>query len=157
MYSSWLAASEFVLLKINSGVWFVQTFLQKMLYIAKLSNFPYTSSAVNMWIMNQFHTHLQKKQNPAKKFIKFGQIEIARRRRRRDRTVEARSSGAMLRSTISAVRSSDWSLGFAGEVSSSSLFEIWALSLSLSFRKCFEVKIGTENNFQGQNLIFTVK
>ena len=29
----------------------------------------------------------------------------------------------------------------AGEVSSSSLFAIWALSLSLSFRKYFEVKM----------------
>ena len=46
---------------------------------------------------------------------------------------------------------SDWSLGFAGEVSSLSL------SLSLSLRKCFEVKIGTKNNFRGQSLIFTVK
>ena len=132
MYSSCLVASKFILQKINSGVWFVQTFLQKMLYIAKPPNFPYTSSAINMWIMNQFHTHSQKKQNPAKKFIKSGQIEIARRRRRRDHAVEARSSGMMLRSTIGAVRSSDWSSGFAGEVSSSSLFEIWALSLSLS-------------------------
>ena len=56
---------------------------------------------------------------------------------------------------------SDWSSGFAGEVSSSSLFAIWALSLSLSlslsFRKCFEVKIETENNFRGQSLIFMVK
>ena len=77
-----LAASKFVLQKINFGVWFVQIFLQKILYIAKPPNFPYTSSAVNMQIMNQFHTHSQKKQNPAKKFIKFGQIEIARRRRR---------------------------------------------------------------------------
>ena len=124
----YLAATKFFLRKINSRVWFIQTFLQKMLY---MPNFPYTSSTVNMQIMNQFHTHSQKKQNPAKKFIKSGQIEIVRRRRRQDRAVEARSSGAMLRSTISAVRSSDWSLGFAGEVSSSSLFEIWALSLSL--------------------------
>ena len=57
--------------------------------------------------------------------------------------------------------SSDWSSGFAGKVSSSSLFAIWALSslslsLSLSLRKCFEVKLGTENNFRGQSLIFTV-
>ena len=36
-----------------------------------------------------------------------------------------------------------------------SLWDLGSLSLSLSFRKCFEVKIGTENNFQ--NLIFTVK
>ena len=82
MYSRCLAASKFVLRKINFGVWFDQTFLQKMLYIAKPPNFPYTSSAINMWIMNQFHTHSQKKQNPAKKFIKSSQIEITRRKRR---------------------------------------------------------------------------
>ena len=64
-----LAATKFILRKINSGVWFIQTFLQKMLY---MPNFPHTSSTVNMQIMNQFHTHSQKKQNPAKKFIKFG-------------------------------------------------------------------------------------
>ena len=58
-----LAATKFVLRKINSGVWFIQTFLQKMLY---MPNFPYTSSTVNMQIMNQFHTHSQKKQNPEK-------------------------------------------------------------------------------------------
>ena len=34
-----LAATKFILRKINSGVWFIQTFLQKMLYIP---NFPYT-------------------------------------------------------------------------------------------------------------------
>ena len=78
-----MAVSKFVLQKINSGVWFVQTFLRKMLYIAKPPNFPYTSSAVNMWKMNQFHTHSQKKQNPAKKFIKSGQIERRRKRERR--------------------------------------------------------------------------
>ena len=83
MYSGCLVVSEIVLRKINSGVWFVQTFLQKMLYIAKPPNFPYTSSAVNMWIINQFHSHSQKKQNPAKKFIKSSQIEIARWRRDR--------------------------------------------------------------------------
>ena len=74
-----LTATKFVLRKINSGVWFIQTFLQKMLY---MPNFSYTSSTVNMQIMNQFHTHSQKKQNPTKKFIKSGQIEIARQRRR---------------------------------------------------------------------------
>ena len=124
-----------------------------MLYIAKPPNFPYTSSTVNMWIMNQFHTHSQKKQNAAKKFIKSGQIEIARWRRDR---AKARLSGAVLQSTSGAVLQSksggaaiddrrgaivglelglwlsDWSSGFAGEVSSSSLFAIWALSLSLS-------------------------
>ena len=155
-----LAATKFVLRKINFGVWFIQTFLQKMLYIP---NFPYTSSTVNMRIMNQFHTHSQKKQNPAKKFIKSGQIEIAQRRRRWDRVVKARSSGGEIggeiewrdrrqdraarltsgeidklrdrrvaRSTIGTVRSSDWSsVWVAGEVTSSSLSPIWALSLSL--------------------------
>ena len=83
-----LVATKFVLRKINSGVWFIQTFLQKMLY---MPNFPHTSSTVNMQIMNQFHTHSQKKQNPAKKFIKSGQIEIAQQRRRWDRAVKARS------------------------------------------------------------------
>ena len=56
-----------------------------------MSNFPHTSSTVNMQIMNQFYTHSQKKQNPAKKFIKSGQIEIAQRRRRWDRAGEVRS------------------------------------------------------------------
>ena len=83
-----LAATKFVLRKINSSVWFLQTILQKMLY---MPNFPHTSSTVNMQIMNQFHTHSQKKQNPAKKFIKSGHIEIAQRRRRWDRMVKARS------------------------------------------------------------------
>ena len=83
-----LAATKFVLRKINSGVWFIQTFLQKMLY---MPNFPHISSTVNMQIMNQFHTHSQKKQNPAKKFIKSGQIEIAQRRRRWDCVGKARS------------------------------------------------------------------
>ena len=83
-----LTATKFVLQKINSGVWFIQTFLQKMLY---MPNFSYTSSTVNMQIMNQFHTHSQKKQNPTKKFIKSGQIEIARQRRRWDCAVKARS------------------------------------------------------------------
>ena len=84
----YLAATKLVLRKINFGVWFIQTFLQKMLY---MPNFPYTSSTVNMQIMNQFHTHSQKKQNPAKKFIKSGQIEITQRRRRWDCAVKARS------------------------------------------------------------------
>ena len=91
-----LAATKFVLWKINSGVWFIQTFLQKMLY---MPNFPYSSSTINMQIMNQFHTHSQKKQNPAKKFIKSGQIEIERRRRRWDRAVKARSEARLVRSS----------------------------------------------------------
>ena len=91
-----LAATKFVLRKINSGVWFIQTFLQKMLY---MPNFPHTSSTVNMQIMNQFHTHSQKKQNPAKKLIKSGQIEIAQWRRRWDRTGEVRSKARSVRSS----------------------------------------------------------
>ena len=62
-------------------------------------NFQYTSSTVNMQIMNQFHTHSQKKQNPAKKFIKSGQIEIMRRRRRWDRAVKVRSEARSVRSS----------------------------------------------------------
>ena len=96
-----LAATKFVLRKINSGVWFIQTFLQKMLY---MPNFPHTSSTVNMQIMNQFHTHSQKKQNPTKKFIKSGQIEIAQRRRRWDRVGEARSEARSVRSSDERAR-----------------------------------------------------
>ena len=44
-----LAVTKFILRKINSGVWFLQTFLQKMLY---MPNFPHTSSTVNMQIIN---------------------------------------------------------------------------------------------------------
>ena len=151
-----LTATKFVLRKINSVIWFIQIFLQKMLY---MPNFLYTSSIVNMQIMNQFHTHSQKKQNPAKKFIISGQIEIARRRRRWDRAMKARSVrssdewrdrrgawstsalfGQSHRSSIAlvdqrATRSTSGAI--AGEVSSLSL----SLSLSLFFRKWFEVKM----------------
>ena len=102
-----------------------------MLYIAKPRNFPYTSSAVNMWIMNQFHTHSQKKQIPTKKFIKSGQIEIARRRRRWDRMMEARSSGTVLQLKIGTVRSSDWS-SVCGRRRSLFFLSLCDLSLSLS-------------------------
>ena len=44
-----LAVTKFILRKINFGVWFLQTFLQKMLY---MPNFPHTSSTVNMQIIN---------------------------------------------------------------------------------------------------------
>ena len=157
-----------------------------MLYIAKPPNFPYTSSAVNMWIMNQFHTHSQKKQNPAKKFIKSGQIEIARWRRRWDRAVEVRSSGGEIERQDRAAQCCDRRavrcydrrsarfdyrtgalsvvVGLELRVCRQSLFflslcdlgSLFSLSLSLSLRKCFEVKLGTENNFRGQSLIFTV-
>ena len=46
-----LAVTKFILRKINFGVWFLQTFLQKMLY---MPNFPHNSSTVNMQIINNF-------------------------------------------------------------------------------------------------------
>ena len=130
-----LAATKFVLRKFNSGVWFIQTFLQKMLY---MPNFPYTSSTVNMQIMNQFHTHSQKKQNLAKKFMKSNQIEIARRRRRWDRAVKVRSEARSVRSSDErrarnrdrrAVRSPAKSLL---PLSLSDLGSLFSLSLSFS-------------------------
>ena len=81
--------------------------------------------------MNQFHTHSQKKQIPTKKFIKSGQIEIARRRRRWDRMMEARSSGTVLQSKIGTVRSSDWS-SVCGRRRSLFFLSLCDLSLSLS-------------------------
>ena len=96
-----------------------------------MPNFPYTSSNVNMQIMNQFHTHSQKKQNPAKKFIKFGQIEIAQRRRRWDCAVKARLEARSVRSSDKRARQLT-SGAIAGEVSSSSLSLRSGLSLSLS-------------------------
>ena len=141
-----------------------------------MPNFPYTSSTVNMQIMNQFHTHSQKKQNPAKKFIKSSQIEIAQRRRRWDCAVKARSVRSSderhdrrwqstrgvidehARRTITllvdhaAHRSTSGAI--AGEVSSSSLSlrsGLSLLSLSLSL---FSEMIWTENKsvklFPGQ-------
>ena len=103
-----MAVSEFVLRKINSSVWFVQTFLRKMLYIAKPPNFPYTSSAVNMWKMNQFHTHSQKKQNPAKKYIKSGQIERRRKRERRLGSIGGGEGGIVRWRRDRAALESDW-------------------------------------------------
>ena len=169
-----LAATKFFLQKINSGVWFIQTFLQKILY---MPNFPHTSSTVNMQIMNLFHTHSQKKQNPTKKFIKSGQIEIAQRRRRWDRAVKARSvrssderrdrRGARSTSTLvgrsrrSSIAGSLFSLversrpsSIAGSLFFLSLSSIWALSsLSLSLSLSPEM-IWTENKsvklFPGQ-------
>ena len=135
-----------------------------MLYIP---NFPHTSSTVNMQIMNQFHTHSQKKQNLAKKFIKSGQIKIAQRRRRWDRVVKARSMRLSDERRDRRARSSDdraarrstiqsHSSSIAGEVSSSSLslrsgLSLFSLSLSLSL---FQEIIWTENKsvklFPGQ-------
>ena len=130
-----LSATKFVLRKINSGVWFIQTFLQKMLYIP---NFPYTSSTVNLHIMNQFHTHSQKKQNPVKKFIKSGQIEITRRRRRWNRAVKARSEARLVRSFDK--RRDRRSRSMSGAIAAKSLLPLslsdlgflFSLSLSLS-------------------------
>ena len=138
-----LSATKFVLRKINFGVWFIQTFLQKMLY---MSNFPHTSSTVIMQIMNQFHTHSQKKQNPVKKFIKSGQIEmhgggedeIARWRRDRRRDWCDRStSGAIDNRDRRVVRSPAKSLLPLSLSNMGSL----SLSLSLSLQKWFELKI----------------
>ena len=168
-----LAATKLVLRKINSGVWFIQTFLQKILY---MPNFPYTSSTVNMQIMNNstlIHKRNKTQQKNSSNPVKLrshggGEGEIVRWRRDR----AARSSGAMLRSMsgavlqsmIGAVRSSNWSsvcgrrTGAQGSPTKSllPLSLRSGLSLSLSLRKCFEVKLGTENNFRGQSLIFMV-
>ena len=153
-----LAATKFVLRKINFGVWFIQTFLQKMLY---MTNFPHIFSTVNMQIMNQFHTHSQKKQNPTKKFIKSGQIEIAQRRRRWDRAVKARSSGGEIgalvdrrsarcdRSTSDAIDdrcSPIWALSSLS-LRSDSLFSLLSLSLSRNDLKWkWECKIISGSN-----------
>ena len=112
MYSRCLAASKFVLRKINFGVWFDQTFLQKMLYIAKPPNFPYTSSVINMLIMNQFHSFTKetkpskkRKSNPIKLRSRGGgEGEIGAEARSSEGETEAvRSSGAVLRSTSGAM------------------------------------------------------
>ena len=154
MYSNCLAVSKFVLRKINSDVWLDQIFLQKMHYIAKPPNFPYISSAVNMLIMNQFHTHSQKKQNPAKK---ENQIQSNWDRAAEEKVrSEARLSGVVLWSTIGAVRSSDWSSVFGRwrslfflslcDLGSFSLLFAWvfsfcgSLSLLRVLRKMFEGK-----------------
>ena len=86
-----LAATKFVLRKINSGVWFIQTFLQKKQNLAKKFHTHSSNPAKNSILIHQIHTHSQKKQNPAKKFIISGQIEIAQQRRRWDHAGEARS------------------------------------------------------------------
>ena len=141
MYSSCLVASKFVLRKINSSVWFVQTFLQKMFYIAKPPNFPYTSSTVNMLIMNQFHTHSQNKQNPTKKENQIrsnwdrAAEEKVRSERRRDRAAQCcdrQAARCYDRRSAQCDRRTGARFVVAGKVSSSSLFAIWALSLSHS-------------------------
>ena len=62
----------------------------------------------------------------------------------------ARSSGAVLRSTIGTVRSSDWSsvCGRRRSLFFLSLCDLGSLSLSLSLWKYFEVKIRTEIIFR---------
>ena len=137
-----------------------------MHYIAKPPNFPYISSVVNMLIMNQFHTHSQKKQNPAKNEsnpVKLrlrgggegeigGEIEAARS----SGAVLRSTSGVVLRLTIGTVRSSDWSsvcgrrrsLFFLSlcDLGSLSLLFAWvfsfcgSLSLLRVLRKMFEGK-----------------
>ena len=95
-----------------------------MLYIAKPPNFPYTSSAVNMLIMNQFHS-FTKETKPSKKrksnSVKLrsrggGEGEIGVEARSSGGETEAArssgavlqlTSGAVLRLTIGAVQSSD--------------------------------------------------
>ena len=62
-----LAVTKFILRKINFGVWFLQTFLQKMLY---MPNFPHNSSTVNMQIINNFTIIHRKSKTQQKKFIK---------------------------------------------------------------------------------------
>ena len=127
MYSRCLVVSKFVLRKINFDVWFDQTFLQKMLYIAKPPNFPYTSSAVNMLIMNQFHS-FTKETKPSKK-RKSNPIKL---RSRGGGEGEIGSKiGAEVRSSGEIERRRDWRRDRSGE-------------LSLSFahgRKRFEGKI----------------
>ena len=115
--------------------------------------------------MNQFHTHPQKKQNPAKKFIKSGQIEIARRRRRWDRAVKVTSSGGEIgaivrraaRLTIGALRSGlSLSLSLRSGLSSSrSLCVVFCLfSLALCVFCVTSEMIWSENrsvkSFPGQ-------
>ena len=147
-----LAATKFVLRKINSGVWFLQTYLQKMLY---MPNFPHTSSTVNMQIMNQFHTHSQKKQNPAKKFIKSVQarseekIGAAKekmrsrgpwRDRRQDRC-DRPTRGAIDDHDRRGARLTSALVDRQRSLFFLSLSNMGSLSLSLSLQKWFELKI----------------
>ena len=154
-----------------------------MLYIVKPPNFPYTSSAINMWIMNQFHTHLERNKtqqknssNPVKLRSRGGgEGEIARWRR--DRAM--RSSGAVWSSDWSVVRLARWSDYREGEARLAELGVSWigvsgwigvgfqlssllslSLSLSLSFARDPEMN-WSENesvkSFPGQRSKFLVK
>ena len=125
------------------------------------------------------HSFRKETKPSKKKKIKSGQIEIARRRRRwdwrRDRSggkIKAARSSCDRRAARCCDRRAvrccdrrsmrcDRQTGARSvvtvEVTSSSLFAIWALSLSLSlslsFRKYFEVKIRTEIIFRLWSLI----
>ena len=104
--------------------------------------------SVNMLIMNQFHTHSQKKQNPAKKenqiqsnwdrVVEEKVRSEARSERRWDRAearLEARSKwrDQAARSSGAVLRSSDWS-SVCGHWQS-----LFFLSLSLSLLVCWGV------------------
>ena len=164
-----LAVTKFVLRKINFGVWFIQTFLQKM------------------------HQIRQKKQNAAKenesnpaeeKMRSRGECDIERRRGRCDRpTSGARPTSALVdrdhrsRSSIAPLdrrshraissiiivdRAARRCGAIVEQVARSGLsllsLSLWSglslLSLSLFFRKWFEVKIRVENHFRvkGENI-----
>ena len=105
-----LAVTKFILRKINFGVWFLQTFLQKMLY---MPNFPHNSSTVNIQIINNFtiihrksKTQQKNSSNPVKLRSRGGgEDEIARWRRHRAEARSVRSSDKRARRTRNARRS----------------------------------------------------
>ena len=166
MYSSCLVASKFIWRKINSDVWFVQIFLQKMLYIAKPPNFPYTSLAVNTLIMNQFDAHSQKKQNPAKKEnqIRSNWDRAAEEKVRSEarssggEIEEARSSGTVLRSMSDAVlRSSDWSSVCGRQRSLFFLYLCDLGSLSLPLSRSLSLLVPCGISFSGSLSLLRVE
>ena len=118
-----MAVSKFVLQKINSGVWFVQTFLQKMLYIAKPPNFPYTSSVVNMWKM---------KKERRLGSIGEGEGEIVRQRRDRA-ALELDWCDQRSSAIVGLVRSSIWCDRWTGVIIDLVRKSLFFLSLSLSY------------------------
>ena len=143
-----LAATKFVLWKINFGVWLIQTLLQKMLY---MTNFPHTFSTVNMQIMKkqnmQIIPHSQKKQNPTKNSSKIRSNwdrAVKEKMRSRGRSEIGGEIGAIVRRAAqSTIAGSLFSLvgqsrpsSIADSLFFLSLSPIWALSslsLSLSF------------------------
>ena len=145
-----------------------------MLYIAKPPNFQYTSLVVNMWKMNQFHTHSQKKQNPAKKFIKSGQIERRRKRERRLGSIGGGEGEIVRRRRDWVALESDWcdrrSGAIVGLVRSSLFFlslslscdrrtgatsAIFSLSLSLSLSLLFS-KVGSHLKWKWKRKSFSI-